>query len=195
MEYADIYKIYCKDTSISDFYIGSSVLAQERFYHHKTDCCIEHRAAHHSPLYVFIRANGGIENWTYEVLERVEKLSQKTKEQEWIDKLKPTLNTRRAYTDKEQAKEVRKKYEAENAEIIAQKKKEWRENPDVKEREKQQAKEWRENNPEKRLELQREWTDKNREKVNAYTLARYHANKDAINAKRRELRKLKKETV
>ena len=195
MEYADIYKIYCKDTSIADFYVGSSVFAQERFYHHKTDCCIEHRPAHNSPLYIFIRANGGIENWTYEVLERVEMPSQKIKEQEWIDKLKPTLNTRRAYTDKEQAKEVRKIYEAENAEIIAQKKKHWRENPDVKEREKQQAKEWRENNPDKRLELQREWTEKNREKVNAYANARYQANKDAINAKRRELRKLKTESV
>ena len=54
---------------------------------------------------------------------------------------------------------------------------------------------WRKNNPEKRLELQREWTEKNREQVNAYTLARYHANKDAINARRRELRKLKKESV
>jgi hypothetical protein len=193
MEYADIYKIYCKDASISDFYIGSSVWAQERFYHHKTDCCIEHRPAHNMPLYVFIRANGGIENWTFEILDRVERPNQKIKEQEWIDKLKPTLNKRRASTDKEQAKEVRKKHDAENAEIIAQKKKEWRKNPEVKEREKQQAKEWRENNPEKRLELQREWTEKNREHVNAYANARYQANKDTINAKRRELRKKKKE--
>jgi hypothetical protein len=136
-----------------------------------------------------------MENWTCELLARCEHYLQRQTEQEWIDKLKPTLNTRRAYTDKEQAKEFRKIYDAENAEIIAQKKKEWRENPDVKEREKEQMKQWRENNPDKRLELQREWAEKNREHVNAYRLARYQANKDAINAKRRELYKLKSENT
>jgi hypothetical protein len=195
MEYVDIYKIYCKDQTITEFYIGSSVLAQERFYHHKTDCCVEHRPSHNMPLYVFIRASGGIENWTFEILDRVEKQNQKTKEQEWIDKLKPTLNKRRASTNKEQAKEVRKKYDAENAEIIAQKKKEWRQNPEIKEREKQQAKEWRENNPEKRLELQREWTEKNREKVNADANARYHKNKEKISVRRKELRQQQKQTI
>jgi len=195
MNISDIYKLCCKTPEITQFYIGSAVSAQARFYTHKKDCNNSNRQNHNNPLYVFIRENGGIENWTCELLARCERHLQRQTEQEWIDKLKPTLNTRRAYTDKEQAKEVRKKYEAENAEIIAQKKKHWRENPDVKEREKQQAKEWRENNPEKRLELQREWTEKNREKVNAYVNARYHANKDAINAKRRELTKLKKESV
>lgn len=195
MNISDIYKLCCKTPEITEFYVGSAVSAQARFYSHKKDCKNSNRQNHNNPLYIFIRENGGIENWTCELLARCERHLQRQVEQEWIDKLKPTLNTRRAYTDKEQAKEVRKKYDLENAEMIAQKKKEWRENPDVKEREKQQAKEWRENNPEKRLELQREWAEKNREHVNAYSLEQYHKNKDAINARRRELRKLKKEAI
>jgi hypothetical protein len=207
MNTIDIYKLRANNPEITDFYIGSSVSARDRFYQHKTNC---NKIEYTSYLYTFIRANGGIDNWTCELLAQCERHLQRQTEQEWIDKLKPTLNKRRAYTDKEQAKEVRKKYDAENAEIIAHKKKEWRQTHDVKEREKQQAKEWRENNPEKRLELQREWTEKNRDHVNAYRLEQYHKNKDDINTKRREhyeankeqilerqreLRKLKKEAV
>lgn len=195
MNISDIYKLCCKTPEITQFYIGSAISAQARFYQHTHDCNNSNRQNYTKSLYVFIRENGGIENWNCELLARCERHLQRQTEQEWIDKLKPTLNTRRAYTDKEQVKEVRKKYEAENAEIIAQKKKEWRQNEEVKEREKEQMKKWRENNPEKRLELQREWAEKNREHVNAYSLEQYHKNKDVINAKRRELRKLKKETV
>lgn len=195
MNTSDIYKLYCKNPEITDFYIGSSVSINSRFYQHKSDCNNANRQNHNKSLYVFIRENGGIENWTCELLAQCERHLQRQTEQEWIDKLCPTLNTRRASTNKEQAKKVRKNYEAENAEIIAQKKKEWRNNEEVKEREKQQAKEWRENNPEKRLELQREWTEKNREHVNAYHLEKYHKNKEAINARRRELRKQKKESI
>ena len=190
MNTSDIYKLRANNPEIIDFYIGSSVSLWGRYLLHKKSC---NNLTNISPLYLFIRANGGIENWTCELLARCERNLQREVEQEWIDKLKPTLNQRRASTDKEQAKVVRKKYDAENAEIISQKKKEWRENPEVKEREKQQSKEWRENNFEKRLELQREWTEKNREHVNAKSLKRYHANKDAINAKLRELRKKQKE--
>lgn len=192
MNTIDIYKLRANNPEITDFYIGSSVSARDRFYQHKTNC---NKIEYKSYLYTFIRENGGIENWTCELLTQCERHLQRQTEQEWIDKLKPTLNKRRAHTDKEQAKEVRKKYEAENAEIIAQKKKEWRQNEEVKEREKEQMKQWRENNPEKRLELQREWAEKNREHVNAYANAQYHKNKDAINARRRELTKLKKDAV
>jgi len=193
MNISDIYKLCCKTPEITEFYVGSAVSAQARFYTHKKDCNNSNRQNHNNPLYIFIRENGGIENWTCELVAQCERHLQRQTEQEWIDKLKPTLNKRRAHTDKEQAKVIRKIYEAENAEIIAQKKKEWRQNEEVKEREKQQAKEWRENNPEKRLELQRQWAEKNREHVNAYANAQYHKNKDAINARRRELRKQKKE--
>jgi hypothetical protein len=192
MNTSDIYKLRSNNPEIIDFYIGSSVSLWGRYLLHKKSC---NTLTNTSKLYIFIRENGGIENWTCELLAQCERHLQRQTEQEWIDKLKPTLNTRRASTDKEQAKEVRKKYDAENAEIIAQKKKEWRENPDIKEREKQQSKEWRENNPEKILELQREWTDKNRERVNAYVLERYHKNKDAINTKRRELYNLNKNRI
>jgi hypothetical protein len=192
MNTSNIYKLRANNPEITDFYIGSSVSLWGRYLLHKKAC---NDLNNENSLYVFIRANGGIENWTCELLAQCERQLQRKTEQEWIDKLKPTLNTRRSYTDKEQAKEVRKKHDAENAEIISQKKKEWRQNPEVKEREKQQAKEWRENNPEKRLELQREWTEKNREKVNADANARYHKNKEKISVRRKELRQQQKQTI
>jgi exonuclease VII large subunit len=199
MNTSDIYKLRANNPEIKDFYVGSSVSLWGRYLLHRKACNDSNNRYYENPLYIFIRENGGMENWTCELVAQCERHLQRQVEQEWIDKLKPTLNTRRAYTDKEQAKEqakeLRKIYDAENAEIIAQKKKEWRENPDVKEREKKQAKVWRENNPEKRAELKREWTEKNREHVNAYVNARYQTNKDAINAKRRELYKLKSENT
>lgn len=188
----EIYKIYCNDNNITDFYIGSSVSTYNRFLQHRKSYKNEKK----SKLYDCIRENGGIDNWKYEILERdISKEFQRLKEQEYIDKLNPSLNERRAFITIEKAKEQRKIREELNKEVLAQKKKEYRQNPEVKAKEADQAKIWRENNKEYHKELRQEWYNNNKEHVAKYANEQYHKNKEVINARRRELYKLKKEQL
>lgn len=85
-----IYKICCKNTDITDFYIGTTINFKSRKTVHKfkTNKC-------HSLLYSTIRNNGGWENWTMIEIEKVkcnDKRELEKKEREYIEKLKPTLN-------------------------------------------------------------------------------------------------------
>lgn len=191
MDKAEIYKIYCCDDAVTDIYIGSSVSTYSRFKGHIKSYNNQIR----NSLYKKIEETGGFNNWKYEIIEYVDKNMQRIKEQEWIDKLKPTLNERRAYTDKETAKKLRKEHEAPLKEEIARKKKEWRQNEEVKEREREQAKVWRETHKEQHAELTRKWREENKEYVAEYAIKRYHENREQINARRRELYALRKQNI
>lgn len=65
---AVIYKIYCKDKNIKKFYIGSTTDFKKRMYKHKYCCNTIYYYKYDMPLYVFIRENGGWENFIYEVI-------------------------------------------------------------------------------------------------------------------------------
>lgn len=190
MNTCEIYKIICCDTCVNDIYIGSSVSAYIRYQGHRKS--FKNNVS--NKLYDCIREHGGIENWKYEIVERdVEQSQQRIREQYWIDMLNPTLNERRAFTDKETAKEIRKKSEETKKDEIAQKKREWRQNEEVKEREREQAKIWRENNREKHRELTKEWRENNKAHLAEYAKKKYEENREKINARRRELYAEKKQ--
>ncbi len=131
-----IYKLYCSDPSITDFYIGSTINIAQRKQRHKNDCHNENRKTYNSKVYKKIRETGGMENWKMLKLETYEyehKDELRLKEHEWEQKLKPTLNSIRVIvidktarrleiyenrTDeqKEQEKEMHKKWYEENKE-------------------------------------------------------------------------------
>ena len=99
-----IYKIYCKDENIKDFYIGSSTNLYVRINVHKCRCNNEDTDGYYLKLYEFIRENGGWENFNIEVIEYFNCNSKKEliqKEQEYINKLKPSLNYLNAYRSEE----------------------------------------------------------------------------------------------
>jgi len=117
-----IYKIYCKDENIKEFYIGSSKKFKKRKYKHKSDCNNENGRCYNLKVYKFIRANGGYNNFDYEILLETIEDGIKKIEQEYIDDLQPTLNCnsacgfdRKEYHKKynEKIKEYRKEYEKE----------------------------------------------------------------------------------
>ncbi len=85
-----IYKIFCKDKTIDDFYIGRTTNMKERAKkHYRTS-----RTDNMSFLYCFIRHNGGIENFDFEVLEKdIEKEQLTEYEKKYILNMKPSLNT------------------------------------------------------------------------------------------------------
>ncbi|MFY7728094.1 MAG: hypothetical protein ACOVRN_01110 [Flavobacterium sp.] len=64
-----IYKLYCKDAVISDFYIGHTTNFAQRKYAHKMACSRDVPSA--LKIHCIIRQNGGWENWTMEEVARV----------------------------------------------------------------------------------------------------------------------------
>jgi hypothetical protein len=93
-----IYKIY----QISDpetFYIGSTNKFSSRKSNHKKSCYNKSSKKYKYPLYQYIRALGGFDNFVMEIYENYPcntKGEGLKREQEIIDLLKPKLNTIKA---------------------------------------------------------------------------------------------------
>ena len=66
------YRIYCKNPDVFDSYIGSTNNLKQRIREHQSRCMNPTDPAYARPLYVAIRANGGLDNWEFEEIERVE---------------------------------------------------------------------------------------------------------------------------
>ena len=110
-----IYKLYCKDENVKDFYIGSSKNFKGRKYKHNSDCNNENGKAYNIKLYKFIRANGGYNNFDYEILLKTEFDDIKILEQEYIKELQPTLNCCNACgLNKIKKKEYNKEYQKQS---------------------------------------------------------------------------------
>ena len=88
-----IYKIICKDKSITDLYIGHTTNFIQRKYSHKQSSASK---LANNKLYNVIREHGGWDNWemlTIETFNCKNKLEALTKEQEYYEKLQATLNS------------------------------------------------------------------------------------------------------
>jgi len=185
-----IYKICCKDTSITECYVGSTTQLIKRRYHHKKMC----KDGKPIRVYNFIRESGGWDNWEVVPIEESAfetKTQMLLRERYWKEELSASLNMVNPGT----IAYYGSKAEAE---------KHWRCNIDITKR-KQSTKEWRLNNSENLKEYNTEWRNQNPEKIKKYQLdwkakynenkeiinetrrANYQANKDNINARRREL--------
>jgi len=64
-----IYKITCKDETITDCYVGHTTNMTERKDKHKHNCITEKSKAYHYKVYEFIRFNGGWDNFKMEIVE------------------------------------------------------------------------------------------------------------------------------
>jgi len=90
------YKIYCKDTSISEVYIGHTTNFVQRKSCHKQSCNNSKCANHDCKLYKFIRDNGGWDNWRMDIVAHHEcndHYEARKKEQEYFILYKATLNS------------------------------------------------------------------------------------------------------
>tara|TARA_R110002096_G_scaffold294541_1_gene488848 strand:+ start:80 stop:538 length:459 start_codon:yes stop_codon:yes gene_type:complete len=92
-----IYKLYCKDPSITDFYIGSTNNLNMRKIKHKY--CVNHiNSKSKFRVYDFIRTNGGWNNFTFVILLQLHNvmIQQDLRRIEGaiIKLLQPTLNER-----------------------------------------------------------------------------------------------------
>ncbi len=54
-----IYKLICKDVNVKEIYVGSSLNMKQRKKYHKEDT-----KKKNTPVYKFIKENGGFDNWS-----------------------------------------------------------------------------------------------------------------------------------
>lgn len=125
-----IYKIVCKDESVSFIYVGSTCNWIQRYSQHKSDCINVKSPRHKYKLYEFMRTNGG---WGNFVMIQVEEFSCANKrdleerEQYWKDTLESienTYGTNRAFLSPEKRAEQNKKFYQEHKEEIKKQKRE-----------------------------------------------------------------------
>ena len=106
-----IYKLYCKDENIKDFYIGSTTNLERRIREHKSRCNNKGQKI----LYTCINNNKGFNNWEFKILCN-KKLNNKKElwdlEREYILKYEPTLNILLPYTTLNEKMEKWKKARA-----------------------------------------------------------------------------------
>ena len=156
-----IYKLCCKDLSITDIYIGHTTDFRKRKNQHKTDCNNQKTKKYNLKVYQFIRDNGNWNNWDMIEIERFEAIDgndAKKKERYWIEELKATLNS-------EIPLRTNKEYYEDN---------------------KEHYKLYRETNKEKILEKAKEYYQNNLELITEKKKNIYQSNKEKINEKRKE---------
>jgi hypothetical protein len=134
-----IYRIRPLDKTIDFSYIGSTICFAKRKSKHKEVCHNEKSKSHKSPLYKFIRDNGGWDSFEMVPSEEYKcdtKLQARIREQDTLDKIENKLNSIRAYSDdatrtqqinlyrnenKERIQEQRHQHYLENRDVILEK--------------------------------------------------------------------------
>ena len=177
---SSVYRIVCKDTSVTESYVGSTCNLRNRIAKHKTTCNNSNNEAHNTPVYVFIREHGGWENWDVVVVESVscETVKQlRDRERHWLEQIGATLNADVPNRSKAEWTELNREHVRKRQhELYLRNHDERLENQH----------EYNEKNREKINERQREYNKKNKDKVNAKDRERYQKRKDKLNARSRE---------
>ncbi len=187
-----IYKLCCKDINIKEIYVGSTTNFRSRKAENKKDCKDKDRK-----VFVFIRENGGWENWDMVMIEEYpcDNIRQLLKrERYWIEELSAILNI-------EIPSRTNKEYYDENKKNISDKRKEkYRENIEIeREKAKIRTRKYREDNKEKleikhnsiefkqmKKEYNKEYRENNKELLMKNSNQYYYDNKETINKKKRE---------
>jgi len=97
-ERASIYRIVCRDISVTQQYVGSTTNLTNRRADHKQKCTNPKSYHYNHFVYRFIRDNGGFANWEIVLIEKVVNCSDSPtlhkRERYWIEKLHAELNTK-----------------------------------------------------------------------------------------------------
>ena len=130
------YIIKCNDVEKTEIYVGSTFNFVKRKTRHRSNCINPNMKNHNIKVYVYIRENGGWDNFNMTMLDRkvcIDMLEARKYEQTLITQYKANLNSRKAFgaeTKKEyksqydlEHKEEQKQYRIENDEKIKERKK------------------------------------------------------------------------
>ena len=176
-EKGKIYKLCCKDPTITEIYIGSTLNQYRRKHAHKNNSNNPNSRMYNYYVYQFIRENGGFENWDLVILEEYPTENKNElvwKEREYIELLKPALNcVKRPIITVEEKSEQNRELERKRREN----------NPD---KFRERSRRYRENNPEKISEKGRRYRENNKQKISEYQKKHYENNKEKISEKGKE---------
>jgi len=211
-----IYKIACNDLNVKDIYVGSTTDFIKRKSSHKKDSN-KHK---NLKVYNMINSYGGWDNWCMIKIEDYpckSSIDARARERYQYELLNATLNMVRPIMTKEERRSDKRSeykrnketyqsyYEINKKELNKTKLEYYYKNKDeinAKKREQHEQNNayqvnYRKENNEKVCERERKWYHENKEHIRARVRiskkAWYEANKDAINEKRREKNKLKKD--
>ena len=90
------YKIHCKDSMVTDLYVGHTTNFVQRKYAHKRACNTESDANYSLKVYRVIRENGGWDNWKMEIIgfnECDDHFEARKIEQKYFESLNANLNS------------------------------------------------------------------------------------------------------
>lgn len=174
MKQSTIYKIVCKDPSVTDCYVGRTSCLGPRVNQHKTCCSNENSGNYKYKLYEKIRNTGGWDNWELKEIETVKHdclntSAAREREAFWFKQLNANLNNNIPNQGhKESCKMWYKKnptyfhdygieYYNKNKDSIQEK-----------------SKEYYAANKEKMNSQSKAWVEKNRERNRKYQMDRYY---------------------
>jgi len=203
-ENSTIYKLCCKDPTIKDEYVGSTVNFTRRKACHKSHCLNENYKEYNFKVYQCIRDNGGWDNWAMIEVERYcasDKKDLHARERFWLEELGATLNKNvpnRSISEwyqinKEKKAEYNAEYRQKNKVKIAEYKYEYYQKNKEKIAEKQS--EYHQNNKEKIAEYGAEYRQKNKEKITEKQAKKYQKNKEKIAEYSAKIYKKNKEKI
>ena len=88
-----IYKIVCKDKTITECYVERTTNFIKREKQHQYSCRNENCKAHKMKLYTFINEHGGWDNWSIEIIEHIDEYDKlQEREHYWFNFLNASLN-------------------------------------------------------------------------------------------------------
>ncbi len=110
-----IYRLVCKDPTITECYVGHTTDFNSRRQAHKTRSLNPRCTQYNTPVYIFIRANGGIENSEMILIETIScttAIEARREERRHTEALQASLNC-------QVPSRTHKEYYAENRETIS----------------------------------------------------------------------------
>ena len=192
-----IYKLVHKDdVDNENIYIGSTTDFRKRKNEHKSRIFKIGNQHYNQKKYVYIRENGGWDNWIMIEIEKYpcnDKREAETRERYWIDHYKSKLNSaiptrtlHEWYLDNKEIHNANAKlYYDENKEYFRQQKKQYYENN--KQSITIKNKEYVQNNLEKTKENNKKWREENTEKLKNNSKKYYQENYEKISQQNKEL--------
>jgi hypothetical protein len=125
-----IYKIYCKDETIKDCYVGSTNNFNKRCGQHIRNCNNENSKQYNLKVYKFIRDHEGFDNFIIEPIIECDESNRYEAEVHYFLQLNAKLNSQWPRRSSKQYsndnKEKRKQYHIDNREQILERQKQYR---------------------------------------------------------------------
>jgi hypothetical protein len=123
-----IYKLVCRDITVSEIYVGHTTDFTNRKSKHKNNCINIRHKEYNFKVYQYMRENGGFLNWQMVEIEKfpcLDEIEACKRERYWIETLKSSLNSNIP------GRTQQEHYEENKVAILAQKRQYYKDNKET----------------------------------------------------------------